>query len=43
MEESPLMNTTINATFDDINATIAEEEGGGEQQTTPTIPAPMLE
>jgi hypothetical protein len=43
MEEPPIMNTTTNATADDTNATIAEEEGGRGEQTTPTISAPMLE
>jgi hypothetical protein len=39
MEEPPLMNVTTNATTaDDTIATIAEEEEGEGEQTTP-IPA----
>jgi hypothetical protein len=49
VQGEPPMNitTTTNATAADTNATAADEEGGGEregqqQQTTPTIPAPLL-
>ncbi|HZA49015.1 MAG TPA: hypothetical protein VE521_08855 [Nitrososphaera sp.] len=37
-EPPPLMNVTTNATADDTIATIAEEEEGEGEQTTP-IPA----